>query len=402
MATYYICADANDGGEKALINQAVEQIRSHNLQAEAGSVGPNTIQSYGQSSESAGKIGVFIVNGKAGETHVDFSEEVRKGGYHYVQMYMLGAYEFNHNKNLRPESMNEPYGHEPGANNKYTDKYVGKTPSQLNMEYPLCQTIFANTLHECVEQMLNGVAPSVGSSPPQPVSYKEMFKDLLKPLDGDVEIYVRDDECYVHQVPFAEPNFDKFKENEGNGYTYYPPSALIYASEGVNIAHDSLVFTEHNPETYNKLNVVYVDGDTEEIKKIVFKNQSLIDRFGEHEKDMDAVRYIEGVMRESDKEDEGKLKSLKADKDKRKKEEAAKVKDRYSKPVSRDDPNVRLADLEAEKKDLKRQLEKRPNDPLKGMTQDRIKEIDKKIAELKKEIEKAEKEEDAAVLRGGR
>ena len=87
---------------------------------------------------------------------------------------------------------------------------------------------------------------------------------------------------------------------------------------------------------------------------------------------------------------------------KQKKKEAAKVKDRYSKPISRDDPNVRLADLEAEKKDLKRQLEKRPNDPLKGMTQDRIKEIDKKIAELKKEIEKAEKEEDAAVLRGGR
>ena len=105
---------------------------------------------------------------------------------------------------------------------------------------------------------------SSGTTSSSYMTFWEMLEDLQKPLDGEVEILIRDDRVYFHHVP-------DHSQTE------------LFLSEGVNILEDSVTIKDFNPDT---VNVLICKWGTNYDKYIVLKNAELIERFGVHAKEV--------------------------------------------------------------------------------------------------------------------
>jgi len=100
---------------------------------------------------------------------------------------------------------------------------------------------------------------------------KDAIKEVVSYWDGEAELYVRDEEIYIHQAP--NPNAEGVVE--------------IGLVEGINLIADSLNITDINPDTVNFLTVHWNGGED-----IVLRDEKLIARFGEKPKEMEATKYV--------------------------------------------------------------------------------------------------------------
>lgn len=302
MSVYAIGSDRINGKEQSYINQAVQAIQNAGHETTTLGVHQNTVQSHGLSSSSKGQIGVMIVGGRGLGTPMDFHTGVTRGYYHYEHVYVIGSSEFTGNNLIGSSSMNTPVNVcEPGMNASQCSQYKGLTPRQFNEKFTGCTVIYCDTFSEGLKTLLGGSGTEEQSS--SGGTFKEAIKDLIKVWDGRVEVWLDGAVMNIRHIPEPEEPEPVSKIQvtvNADGETVPYKSTVevhdilrepeIWASEGVNIVHDSLSMTDYNPDNYNKMVVNYTDDDGVK-HSLEFFDQILIDRFGEVSTSMDAVYY---------------------------------------------------------------------------------------------------------------
>lgn len=118
-------------------------------------------------------------------------------------------------------------------------------------------------------------------------TYDDMIKDLLKPLDGEVEYKIRGNKVYINKIPSPED------------------STELWVREGVNITGEGVTIQDYNPDTPN---FFLINWGEEFENQFVIKIPALIERFGVKFKEVNAVRKVlkwvlEAQSSESEDED---------------------------------------------------------------------------------------------------
>ena len=276
MSDYWVCSDNIDGNENSRINALVEALKKNGHTATNGGVGPNTIQSHGQSSSSNGQIGVFICGGVDIQVFWDFVQGIGRY-YHYKRfIYVYASDTATTDKWLTCN----------GAKNTPTvkawdDNYsggqgdaIGKTVHQYCSEHKdkiwyACGPMGCS-FDDVIKNFLNGEGAGDDSSDSGGKStggtIKEAIQKLLTHWDGEVECYIRGDEVHINKI--REP--EKYH--------------IGILQEGVNVFSESVSLTDVNSNTPNILEVEWTGGIIE------MRDENAIKRFGEIPSQITAVK----------------------------------------------------------------------------------------------------------------
>ena len=266
MSDYYVCSDNIDGKEHSRINALCSALKKAGHNATNGGVGPNTIQSHGQTSGANGQIGVFICGGVDIQVFWDFVQGIGSY-YHYKRfIYVYASDTATTDKWLTCNgAKNTPtvQAHDDNYSGGRGDA-IGKTVHAYCSEHKdkiwyACGPLGCS-FDDVIQNFLKGEGAGDEEEDDDKKSsgstIKEALKQVLYGWDGDAECYIRDDTVYVHKIPD-------------------PTEAKITIAEGLNVHYDSVTVTDYNPLTVNKLTVLW--GDTE----FEFEDKELIERFGE-------------------------------------------------------------------------------------------------------------------------
>ena len=274
--TYYVCSDNIDGKEQSRINALCEALKSKGHEAINGGVGPNTVQSHGQSSGANGQIGVFICGGVDIQVFWDFVQGI---GSYYHYKYFIYVYASDTATTDKWLTCN-------GAKNTPTvqahdDNYsggqgdaIGKTVHQYCTEHKdkiwyACGKLGC-TFDDVIQNFLAGIGAGDDEKEGSSAStIKDALKELLAAWDGEVECRVVNEYVYVNKIqdPKARHRY--------------------YLTEGTNIVTDSVTISDYNPDTVNFLTVHWQGGED-----IVYRDEKLIKRFGEKPLELDAVKKV--------------------------------------------------------------------------------------------------------------
>ena len=264
LSTYWVCADNIDGKERSRINALCDAIKEKGHSASSGGVGPNTVQSKGNSSSSSGMIGVFIVGGSDAGMYVDFRDGLKRGYYHYKHMKVVFASEtattdkwitcngLANTKLVRAHDDNysgsniEAVGKTAkeffSANSKYISYACGKKGC---------------TFQDVIDNFFSGSEEGSDTSEEGTSStLKEALKKAVSGWDGEVEVNIKEDTVYVNKIP--DPTETKLLINEFD-----------------NVIYDSVTVTDLNPQTPNKIVMNYQG------QELSLKDDIAIKRFGE-------------------------------------------------------------------------------------------------------------------------
>lgn len=267
MADYWVCSDNIDGKENSRIEALCSALKKNGHTAHNGGVGPNTIQSHGQTSGSNGQIGVFICGGVDIQVFWDFVQGLGRY-YHYKRfIYVYASETATTDKWLTCNgAKNTPtvQAHDDNYSGGRGDA-IGKTVHQYCSEHKdkiwyACGKLGC-TFDDVIQNFLKGEgagsdsdSDSGGTSSGGTI--KEALQKLLTYWDGEVECYIRDDEVHINKI--REPQ------------KYY--SSVLY--EGVNVFADTVNLTDINPTTCNYLEVVWTGGT------VTIQDEAMIKRFG--------------------------------------------------------------------------------------------------------------------------
>ena len=285
MGDYWVCSDNIDGRETTRIKALVKALKDNGHKAHNGGVGPNTIQSHGMTSSAKGQIGVFICGGVDIQVFWDFVQGIGSY-YHYKRFIYVYASDTattdkwltcNGAKNTPTvQAHDDNYsGGRGDAIGKTVDKYCREHKDKV---WYACGKLGCS-FDDVIKNFISGEGAGDGSGESSSDSdskskkqeatgttIKEALQKLLKHWDGEVECYIRGDDVYVHKV------------RDPKTYT----SLLL--QEGVNVLSGSIHVKDYNPDTVNSLTVKWTDG------LIEFKDPILVERFGEQDIVVDAVR----------------------------------------------------------------------------------------------------------------
>ena len=274
MATYYVCSDNIDGKEQSRINALCEALRKKGHEAINGGVGPNTVQSHGQSSSANGQIGVFICGGVDIQVFWDFVQGIGSY-YHYKRfIYVYASDTATTDKWLTCNgAKNTPtvQAHDDNYSGGRGDA-IGKTVHQYCSEHKdkiwyACGKLGC-TFQDVINNFLAGIGAGTDDEGSSASTIKEAIKDILKMRDGEIECRVVNDTMYINKIPD-------------------PATALLSLIESRDIIQNSINITDVNPDTINFLTVHWNGGED-----IVMKDDYLIERFGEKKSEMDAVKRV--------------------------------------------------------------------------------------------------------------
>ena len=274
MASYYVCSDNIDGNEQSRINALCDALKKKGHEATNGGVGPNTIQSHGQSSSSSGQIGVFICGGVDIQVFWDFVQGIGSY-YHYKRfIYVYASDTATSDKWLTCNgAKNTPtvQAHDDNYSGGAGDA-IGKTVHQYCSEHKdkiwyACGKLGCS-FQDVIDNFLKGIGAGTDDDGSSASTIKEAIKDILKMRDGEIECRVVNDTVYINKIPS-------------------PDTATISLVEGLDIVQASINITDVNPETTNHLTVHWSGGED-----IIMKDDKLIDRFGEKKAELDAVKRV--------------------------------------------------------------------------------------------------------------
>jgi hypothetical protein len=273
MTDYIVGCDNIVGGESGLIEKVCKVFESKGHTAERLNVGPNFVQSSGLKNSSSGKVAVFIVGGSDIGTYVDFRDGIKNGYYHWKYAWFAFASWTASTWITKEDLKNKPLvrAHDDNfSSGSSIAPYIGKSADyffQENKQY--VNYVYGQTPEELAKKILAGGGDSDDEGDSSASSIKDAIKEVMSFWDGEVECYVRDDTMYIHKIKDPEEECD------------------ILLSEGINIASDSVSITDYNPDTVNFLTVHWPGGDD-----IVYRDESLIARFGEKPLELDAVKKV--------------------------------------------------------------------------------------------------------------
>lgn len=267
--TVVVGCDINSGQDSNFQNTVCEKLESAGYTVEKLQIAPNPFAAYSYSGKAQGKYGVYII--AAGTYSI--------ADYHYganknKKSFKMAVFPIRTdlNSKLQGDNWDEyPIGADADYSGLPRD-IVGKTFKQMNeMLKEDVRIVRGNTPEEMAKNVLAALGGKVsdddkGSSAS---SIKDAIKEVMSFWDGEVECYVRDDTMYIHKIKDPEEECD------------------ILLSEGINIASDSVSITDYNPDTVNFLTVHWPGGDD-----IVYRDESLIARFGEKPLELDAVKKV--------------------------------------------------------------------------------------------------------------
>lgn len=282
MSTYYVCSDNIDGNENSRINALCDALKKKGHEAINGGVGPNTIQSHGESSSSTGQIGAFICGGVDIQVFWDFVQGITSGYYHYKRfIYVYASDTASSDKWLTCNgAKNTPtvQAHDDNYSGGRGDA-IGKTVHQYCSEHKdviwyACGKLGCS-FEDVIQNFLKGVgAGDDGDEGSSASTIKEAIKDILKMRDGEIECRVVNDTIYVNKIPD-------------------PEKAQLTLIEGRDIIQDTINITDVNPDTTNMLTVHWSGGED-----IVLRDEKLIERFGEKKQELDAVKRVVTTKKE--------------------------------------------------------------------------------------------------------
>lgn len=271
MTDYIVGCDNIVGGESNLIERVCKVLESKGHTAQRLSVGPNFVQSSGLKSSSSGKVAIFIVGGSDIGTYVDFRDGIKNGYYHWKYAWFAFASWTAHSWITKEDLKNKPLvrAHDDNfSSGSSIAPYLGKSADyffQENKQY--VNYVYGQTPEELAKKILAGGGEDSddGSSAS---TIKEAIKDILKMRDGEIECRVVNDTVFINKIPD-------------------PETAELSLIEGRDIIQKSINITDINPETINFLTVHWQGGED-----IVFRDEKLIERFGEKKAEMDAVKRV--------------------------------------------------------------------------------------------------------------
>ena len=271
MTDYIVGCDNIVGGESNLIERVCKVLESKGHTAQRLSVGPNFVQSSGLKSSSSGKVAIFIVGGSDIGTYVDFRDGIKNGYYHWKYAWFAFASWTAHSWITKEDLKNKPLvrAHDDNfSSGSSIAPYLGKSADyffQENKQY--VNYVYGQTPEELAKKILAGGGEDSddGSSAS---TIKEAIKDILKMRDGEIECRVVNDTVFINKIPD-------------------PETAELSLIEGRDIIQNSINITDINPETINFLTVHWQGGED-----IVFRDEKLIERFGEKKAEMDAVKRV--------------------------------------------------------------------------------------------------------------
>jgi len=265
MSDYYVCSDNIDGRENSRIDALCNALKKAGHTAHNGGVGPNTIQSHGQTGGAKGQIGVFICGGVDIQVFWDFVQGI--GSYYNYKrfIYVYASDTATTDKWLTCNgAKNTPtvQAHDDNYSGGRGDA-IGKTVHQYCSEHKdkiwyACGPLGCS-FDDVIKNFLKGEGAGDEEEDDKKSSggsIKDALKQVLYGWDGDAECYIRDETVYVHKIPD-------------------PTTAKITIAEGLNVHYDSVNVTDINPLTVNHLTVLYEDTEFD------FKDDELIERFGE-------------------------------------------------------------------------------------------------------------------------
>lgn len=281
MSTVVVGCDINDGNDAKVQSTVCNALEKAGHTVEKLPIGPNNFASYSySSSKAAGKFGVFL---HAAGTYsiADYYYGAAKNGnsFKYAVFAIRGDIK-SQIAGREPGFSTRPIGADSDCPASLCGNIRGLTFKQMNAKLKdKLKIVGGASAEEIAKNVVNAIG---GGSDDKGDSSASTIKDAIKEVasfwDGQVEIKVEGDTVKLRKIP--EPETDHLDES---------------IVEGVNVQLNSISVSDYHPDTINKLTVHWQGGED-----IVLTDTSLIDRFGEKPREMDAVKR---VVKEDTEED---------------------------------------------------------------------------------------------------
>lgn len=277
MAEYIIVADNINGSERSILEKMKTTMESAGHTVEIGGVGPSVLQNIGGTSRATGKIGIQVVGGRCVGTAVDFIEGLTRGYYKFKMMGFAfcswTATKYITCSDLKNYKFQGRAWDDGFSSEATLTKYKANTGQYSWSEWAAMykdKLVWAcgNSPEELAKNIVKGNSTSDSGGDSEPSSIKDVLKKLMSYNDGDIECRLEGNKVYINKI--------------GN-----PADTNLLISEGRNIVDDSVSIKDYYPETVNILTVHWQGGDD-----IVYRDETLIARFGENPLELDAVKKI--------------------------------------------------------------------------------------------------------------
>lgn len=279
MTNFVIGSDNIDKKEKTYISQMSKILKKKGHSVKSVGVGPGHVQSYGLTSGAKNKTAIFIVGGSDGGTYSDFVHTNYKYDFvwfaftSWIGNSWITCNGLKTKKLVRAHDDNFSSAAAVREFTKYTaDGFFKKYSKKIGY---VCgddiKTLADGILNKTTDNSSNNSDKSTSKS------YRDIIKDLIAPLDGNVEVRIENDTVYISKIDTPEPS--------------------VYVMEGHNLVSGQLSITDYNPTTINKLTITYGK------KKLVISDDYLIDRFGEMKSSKEAKYTVTTYSSTDEKED---------------------------------------------------------------------------------------------------
>lgn len=274
MSHYNVGSDHSGRGDNECIEAVCKVLEEAGHTTTNLGVTPNL---EGSLKKGKGNIGVFIVNGMCLGTIVSCAKMAEAGGCDHVffgipKPIMVEPY--NELENIKTKKLNIAWDDHfsPPDVRAMSGKY---TPEELFNQYDTVDYAYGETCEEVGQAILNGGNGGGGDANKSKgessiMSGWESLTDLLKPLDGDAMLVVRDDAVIVKRI--------------------YPPNTTeLWVYEGINVVDDSVNISDYSPEIYNTFTIKW-GAEFENEMEVCFETHKAL--FGERKTEVEAVYEV--------------------------------------------------------------------------------------------------------------
>jgi hypothetical protein len=269
--TVVLGCDSNGMNDEAFMSAVQSKLESAGYTVEKLGIAPGPFADYSYSSSATGKYGVYLMADSI-VSIADYSGATggANSGGNSFKMAVFGI-----RTDVIPKLAGDGWNKYPiSPDSDCTDvcnKIAHKTYPEIE---EICKQdtriVSGSTGEEMGEAIVKALGGQTNDNDGGSAStIKEAIKEVLSAWDGEVEAYIRDDTMYAHKIKLPEQDCD-----------------LILA-EGLNILVNSVSIKDYCPNNTNKLVVHWVGGED-----IIIQNSTLIERFGEKSKELEAIKRV--------------------------------------------------------------------------------------------------------------
>lgn len=269
--TVVLGCDSNGMNDEAFMSAVQSKLESAGYTVEKLGIAPGPFADYSYSSNAQGKYGVYLMADSI-VSIADYSGATG-GANSSGNSFKMGV--FGIRTDVIPKLAGDGWNKYPiSPDSDCTDvcnKIAHKTYPEIE---EICKQDTRIVSGSTGEEMGEAVVKALGgqtndNNGGSASTIKEAIKEVLSGWDGEVEAYIRDDTMFIHKI--------KLPEQDCN---------LILA-EGLNILVNSVNIKDYCPNNTNKIVVHWVGGED-----IVIQNSTLIERFGEKVKELEATKRV--------------------------------------------------------------------------------------------------------------